>query len=553
MFLFITTVLTAWHLTAGQGNPVVNINNGAVVGETVRFTESTYISVDKDINVFRGIPFAEPPVGSLRWQNPVPKSNWVGTWNATYYRPICPQALPSKTGNEEDCLYLNLYAPAQVPVEGAAVMVFIYGGAFNVGWAHQSTYIGTALAATGDVIVVAANYRLGVLGFLSTGDSASPGNYGMYDQVATLQWVQDNIAAFGGDPARVTIFGQSAGGCSVGLHVLSPVSQNLFQYAIMESGTALTPFAYNGDQNLAVSESHRLGDDLNCTYSTNEELMACLRTHSAAEVLATALKFTFLSAPVVDGVFLPDHPETLMYTENFKHTNIIAGTNKDEGLIFGLAEFPAAISGVRAPTMDRASYEESFPKYLRGNVNELFKDGVRNQYIDWSLADETDADYLEAFNRQVTDETFVAPTDAFLRYYTSSSKGGTTAYSYHMTHAPSVSAWQINLIGPRWMEATHCEELQFVFGWPFLDEVQNWKSKNLNSNEKTLSVQIMKNWTNFAKTGDPNSADVPDWSTFTVPELEYKEIAVGLPTQRALRADDNYFWNSLAPALKACA
>lgn len=114
MFLFITTVLTAWHLTAGQGNPVVNINNGAVVGETVRFTESTYISVDKDINVFRGIPFAEPPVGSLRWQNPVPKSNWVGTWNATYYRPICPQALPSKTGNEEDCLYLNLYAPAQV-------------------------------------------------------------------------------------------------------------------------------------------------------------------------------------------------------------------------------------------------------------------------------------------------------------------------------------------------------------------------------------------------------------------------------------------------------
>lgn len=116
MLLFSSTLIIIWQLTAvrGQGNIVVNIDNGAVAGETVRFTESEYIGVDKDINIFRGIPFAEPPVGSLRWANPVPKSNWVGTWNATYYRPICPQALPSKTGNEEDCLYLNLYAPAQV-------------------------------------------------------------------------------------------------------------------------------------------------------------------------------------------------------------------------------------------------------------------------------------------------------------------------------------------------------------------------------------------------------------------------------------------------------
>ncbi|KAJ8021730.1 Acetylcholinesterase [Holothuria leucospilota] len=544
-------MISLFPLALCQDGPVVHISGGPVMGVTERFTENKYIFVDKDINIFRGIPFAEPPVGQLRWANPVPKSAWSGTWNATYYRPICPQALPSSTGNEEDCLYLNVYAPSTVPVGGAAVMVYIYGGAYNVGWAHQTTYIGNALAATGDVIVVTANYRLGVLGFLSTGDSAIPGNYGMYDQVAALEWVQNNIAAFGGDPSRVTIFGQSAGGCSVGLHVLSPLSENLFQYAIMESGTALTPFAYNGDINQAISEAHRLGDDLNCIYSTNEDLLSCLRSHTARDVLTTALKFTFLSAPVIDGVFLIDHPEVLMQTGQFKHTNIIAGSNKDEGLIFGLAEFPAAISAFNPPPMDRDAYETSFPKYLTGNLNDLLKDGVRNQYVDWSTADQADADYLDAFNRQITDETFVAPTDAFLRYFVSSSIGPTTAYSYHMTHAPSVSAWQINLIGPRWMEATHCEELQFVFGWPFLPEVQNWKSKNLNSDEKTLSVQIMKYWTNFANTGDPNGVDVPSWPTFTIPELEYKEIAVGLPTQRALRAGENYFWNSLAPALRA--
>ncbi|KAJ8036602.1 Acetylcholinesterase [Holothuria leucospilota] len=537
-----------------QDGPLVQTSGGQVMGVTERFTEDKYIFVDKDINIFRGIPFAEPPVGHLRWANPIPKSAWSGTWNATYYRPSCPQILSSSTGSDEDCLYLNVYAPSQ-PVGGAAVMVFIYGGdggAYNLGWAHQTAYIGNSMVATGDVIVVTANYRLGVLGFLSTGDSVIPGNYGMYDQVAALEWVQNNIAAFGGDPSRVTIFGQSAGGCSVGLHMLSPLSENLFQYGIMESGVSLSPFAYNDDINRAISDAHRLGNDLNCTYLTNEDLLACLRTHTVKDLLTTALQVTsshkFI---IIDGVFLIDHPEVLMQTGQFKHTNIIAGSNKDEGLFFGLPVYPAAFSAFNPPSMDRDTYEASFPWYLTGNVNDLLKDGVRNQYVDWSTADKADADYLDAFNRQITDETFVAPTDAFLRYFVSSSKGTTTAYSYHMIHDPSVSSWQINLIGPRWMRATHCEELQFVFGWPFLPEVQDWKSKNLNSAEKTLSVQVMKYWTNFAKTGDPNGMDVPSWPTFTIPELEYKEIAIGLPTQRALRAGENYFWNSLAPALRA--
>jgi carboxylesterase type B len=201
---------------------------------------------------FRGIPYAAPPVGSLRFHKPNPAIPWHGWLDATNYKSVCMQdrTIPVNTGlnrytMSEDCLQLNIYVPMSVSNHGnkggKPVMVWVHGGAFTIG--TSITYDGSFLALQGDVIVVTVNYRLGFFGFYSTGDSASPGNYGLWDQRQAFQWTKDNIAVFGGDPEKITIFGESAGGFSVSLQALYPSNRGLFRRVIAQSGPALSPWA----------------------------------------------------------------------------------------------------------------------------------------------------------------------------------------------------------------------------------------------------------------------------------------------------------------------
>ncbi|KAL6055278.1 hypothetical protein STEG23_007298 [Scotinomys teguina] len=291
------------------------------------------------VHTFLGIPFAKPPVGPLRFAPPEAAEPWSGVRDGTSYPAMCLQNddtmnseglkmmklnMPS-ISMSEDCLYLNIYTPIHAH-EGSnlPVMVWIHGGALVIGTA--SMYDGSMLAAIEDVVVVTIQYRLGVLGFFSTGDQHARGNWGYLDQVAALRWVQQNIAHFGGNPDQVTIFGESAGGTSVSSHVVSPMSQGLFHGAIMESGVAVLPDLITNSSEEVYTMVANLSD---CGAVNTETMVRCLRGKDEAEILAINKVFKVIPA-VVDGEFLPKHPKELLASADFHPVPSIIGVNNDE-------------------------------------------------------------------------------------------------------------------------------------------------------------------------------------------------------------------------------
>nr|XP_051702866.1 cocaine esterase-like isoform X8 [Oryctolagus cuniculus] len=316
-----------------SASPIRNTHTGQVRGSLVH-VEGT----DAGVHTFLGIPFAKPPLGPLRFAPPEPAEAWSGVRDGTSHPAMCLQNFavmgqnvlkinftPPSISMSEDCLYLNIYSPAHAR-EGSdlPVMVWIHGGAFTMGMASMCD--GSALAAFEDVVVVTIQYRLGVLGFFSTGDQHATGNWGYLDQVAALRWVQQNIAHFGGNPGRVTIFGESAGGMSVSSHVLSPMSQGLFHGAIMESGVALLPGLITSSSEVISTVVANLSG---CGQVDSETLVRCLRAKSEEEMLAITKVFKVI-AVVVDGVFLPRHPEELLASADFQPVPSIIGVNNDE-------------------------------------------------------------------------------------------------------------------------------------------------------------------------------------------------------------------------------
>ncbi|CAO2610564.1 Carboxylesterase 1D, partial [Lemmus lemmus] len=281
--------------------PVVNTIHGKVLGKYVNLK-----GFAQPVAVFLGIPFAKPPLGSLRFAPPQPAEPWSFVKNATSYPPMCSQdAVGGQVLSElftnrkeniplqfsEDCLYLNIYTPADLTkTSRLPVMVWIHGGGLVVGGA--STYDGLALSAHENVVVVAIQYRLGIWGFFSTGDEHSRGNWGHLDQVAALRWVQDNIAKFGGNPGSVTIFGESAGGFSVSALVLSPLAKNLFHRAISESGVALLPALFTED---AKPIAELVATLSGCKTTTSAVMVHCLRQKTEEELLETSQKLVSIS------------------------------------------------------------------------------------------------------------------------------------------------------------------------------------------------------------------------------------------------------------------
>uniref|UniRef100_A0A3Q3WB49 Carboxylic ester hydrolase n=1 Tax=Mola mola TaxID=94237 RepID=A0A3Q3WB49_MOLML len=318
--------------------------------------------VNGSVRAFLGIPFAKPPMGNLRFRVPEPVQPWQGVKDATNYGNTCFQLVdttfPGFSGAEmwnpntpvsEDCLYLNIWAPRVNKTQSSLfpVMVWIYGGGFSSGTASLDLYDGRFLAESENVIVASMNYRVGVLGFLSLPDNQNVrGNAGLYDQNLALQWVVNNVAAFGGDPSQVTLFGESAGSASVGLHVLSPVSNSLFQKAVMQSGA---PIASWVTINLteAWNRSTKLGTAVGCSTSDPAKMEACLQqvnvtTIAKAQngVLTNGALSDIPFLPVIDGVFLPD--TVMLNNDSLPKKDVLLGLNLDEGsyfLVYGVPGF----------------------------------------------------------------------------------------------------------------------------------------------------------------------------------------------------------------------
>uniref|UniRef100_A0A8C0ZRZ8 Carboxylic ester hydrolase n=1 Tax=Castor canadensis TaxID=51338 RepID=A0A8C0ZRZ8_CASCN len=504
MWLRTVASLMCFSPPTGQdsASPIRTTLTGQVRGSLVHVK-----GTDVGVHTFLGIPFAKPPLGPLRFAPPEPAAPWSGVRDGTSHPAMCLQnadkmnelamtllnlTLPAIPVSE-DCLYLSIYSPAHAH-EGSnlPVMVWIHGGALVIGMA--SLYDGSMLAAFEDVVVVIIQYRLGVLGFFSTGDQHATGNWGYLDQVAALHWVQQNIAHFGGNPDRVTIFGESAGGTSVSSHVVSPMSQGLFHGAIMESGVALVPgipclVALQTVANLSA-----------CEQMDSEALVDCLRGKSEEEMLAiTKVRLKGIIPGVVDGSFLPRHPQELLASADFQPVPSIIGVNNHE---FGWL----------------------LPRMLPPECGDL----LMEEYMGDTEDPQTLlVQYLEIMG----DAIFVVPALQVANFQRSHGP----VYFYEFQHRANF----IKDIKPPHVKADHGDEILFVFGSSFC-------GIDLTEEEELLSRRMMKYWANFARNGNPNSKDLPHWPMFNQEE-QYLQLNIQPTVGRALKVSKLQFWTKTLP------
>lgn len=289
-WLFFVDFDRTGSVKCGHCTPLVTTGSGPLRGKLLKSRAG------RDIYSFLGIPYALPPLRELRFKAPSPFGQWTGTLNATKIHPVCPQRdiyrRSTSFEGEEDCLYLNVYSPklsAKNDSDFLPVMVFFHGGGWLCGGGNTHWY-GPDVLLDENVVLVVANYRLGALGFLSTGDHVVPGNNGLKDQNLALKWVRSNVRAFGGDPGSVTIFGESAGGASVHYHMLSPISAGLFHRAIAMSGTALCVWAH-APPNEPLENARKLAESVNCPTGTAHHMVECLRTVDAMEIVKSDVAF----------------------------------------------------------------------------------------------------------------------------------------------------------------------------------------------------------------------------------------------------------------------
>jgi para-nitrobenzyl esterase len=480
-------LMTALLLTGDVARAQVNTQSGPVEG-----TESQ----DARVRIFRGIPFAAPPVGELRWQAPRPVAPWQDVRKATAFGNRCMQApifsdMIFRDEVSEDCLYLNVWTPARAATERLPVMVWIYGGGFQAGSASEPRQDGETLAGKG-VVVVSFNYRLGVFGFLAhpeltreSGHNAS-GNYGLLDQIAALHWVKANIAAFGGDPGKVTIFGESAGSFAVSALMASPLAQGLFHRAIGESGAffntgggALAPGS------LAASEA----SGATFAESLGAPSLAALRAKPAADILQAAAKGPGRwFAPMIDGYVLPRDIHAIYADGSQSHVPLLAGWNADEvrSSIVLAKEKPTA-----------ASFIERTRKQFGADADALLK----------AYPAASDAEALESAASLGSDLFIAYATWKWIEMHRQT--GRSAVYRYRFDRAiPIAPGTKVNGVAatPRDIGARHAGEIEYVFGT--LDSVPTvtWEE-----GDRKLSNLMMSYWSNFARSADPNGPGLPKW------------------------------------------
>uniref|UniRef100_A0A3B5AAF4 Carboxylic ester hydrolase n=1 Tax=Stegastes partitus TaxID=144197 RepID=A0A3B5AAF4_9TELE len=374
-------------------------------------------------------------------------------------------------------------------------MVWLYGGGFLVGdsmganFLDNYLYSGDEIADRGDVIVVTVGYRVGTLGFLSTGDSGLPGNYGLWDQQAAIAWVHRNIRSFGGDPDNITIFGESAGSASVSFQTLTPHNKGMIRRAISQSGVALCPWGINKNPRRFAEE---VALKVNCP--TDDRMAACLKMTDAEKLtlagsldLTNPIVFNLVLSPVIDGDFLPDDPSNLFH--NAADIDYIAGVNDMDGHLFTALDVPSINSNVLDTPIDDVK------RLLGAYTKEKGAAGLNNAYSTYTANWGTSPSW-ETIKKTVvaigTDYIFLVPTQAALYLHASNARTGRT-YSYLFSEPSRLGG--LVMPYPSWMGADHADDLQYVFGKPFATPLGYWPS------HRDLSGYMIAYWTNFAKTG----------------------------------------------------
>lgn len=516
---FIVLLTIVLPLSGGRGTVAavdgpVRVEGGLISGVT---------DAKSGVKAFKGIPFAAPPTGDLRWRPPAPVKAWEGVRQADQYAAPCLQpAFPGGSAEideilrlpgtpKEDCLSLNVWTAAKSASERRPVMVWIHGGALVIGSPAVLSTDGAALAAKG-VVLVSINYRLGAFGFLAhpelTRESAhrSSGNYGLLDQLAALQWVQKNIAQFGGDPRNVTIFGESAGSWSVNLLVASPLGKGLFHRAIGESGALL--LGVRGDQLLSVNsqtltQAEQGGVAL--TKTVGARSLAELRAKSGEEILKAAtapgnpLGATF--GATVDGWVLPESADRIFVGGRQNDVPILIGSNANEGALLFAQSVPAATAREQASRTYGPQAEAFLKLYPAG----------------------TDAEARTSAMQYMGDALFGLQMRTWARLQRKTGKAA--AYLYLFDRVPPDSACKC---------ATHASEIVYAFNNVSLS------ARPFQDTDRKLAETMSSYWVNFATKGDPNGPGLPTWAVYSEPRDELMALGdrvEGRPVQHKAALD----------------
>lgn len=461
---------------------------------------------------FLDVPYAAPPTGSRRFRPPEPALPWPGVRNATQAGPECPQ--PGAFGNaSEDCLTLNVYTPAFSPRRPPTasrhlpVMVWFYGGGYFSGSA--SGYDPAPLVTKGNVIVVTVNYRLGPFGFLALpgldAESGTTGNYGILDQQASLRWVRHNIRAFGGDSRNVTIFGESAGAHSVCMQMISPGAAGLFQKAIEESGGCIHTPIGPATKAKAFASGQSFAASAGCADPATE--VRCLRGKSTSDLVNATqiISSTGLAwGPVIDGTVIPESPADALAAGRYNHVPLIEGTNLNEGrlfvaLVYNLAKLgPATPADLRATIPVLASYGG--------------KPNVPALEAAYPPASSTDADL--ALSSVYTDGIFACSALHVAQDVTAQPREAVYQYEFADPNPPGSGIDPLMPLGD-----FHGSELPYLFS-----KEQGLPSPTLTAAQQRLSDQMIRYWTTFARTGNPNAPGTPAWPAFTTTSPHVQEL-----------------------------
>ncbi len=482
LLLVVAVLASPLALFAAPSGPQVKTGSGVVEGKE-----------DGAIHTFLGIPYAAPPVGDRRWKAPAPAAKWAGVRKAAEFGAHCMQGKVygdmnfRDAGGSEDCLSLNVWVPAKPATAKLPVMVWIYGGGFVAGTTSEARQDGTNLAQQG-VIVVSMNYRLGIFGFFvhpeltkESGHNAA-GNYGLMDQTAALRWVHDNIAAFGGDPENVTIFGESAGSFSVSAQMASPVAKGLFQKAIGESGGAFFSGGLSFEPRAVREEKDvkAVGEKLGV--STLAELRA-IPADKLLDVFGKPGPDGFRFGPDVDGYFLPQSVPAIFAAGKQNDVPLLAGWNHDEGSF-------EVVFNPQKPTAES----------MKANAEKAFGDKAA-EFLKLYPTD-TPEHVLRSAEDFASDHFIAFSTWAWMESQAKTGKQPIYRYRFDLGPPADPKAPQ--------MGAYHSAEIEYVFGQLDSKAGVAWTPET-----RALSAQMQKYWANFARSGDPNGPGLPKWPVYS--------------------------------------
>ncbi|XP_022664887.1 acetylcholinesterase-1-like isoform X2 [Varroa destructor] len=511
LFFKIAVIAAARAISASE--VIVKTSSGYLQGTKASVFNRTLYS-------FLGVPFAQPPVGDLRFAKPQPYGVWDGIYVAESLAFPCLQddqyytdrVQISGVNSTEDCLYLNVWTPSVCKKKACydaqnkkPVVVILHGGGFSSGGNSYSFYNGSFLSALGDVVVVVPNYRLGVFGFLDLGTPDSPGNQAMFDQLLVLKWVRRNIASFGGDAKKVTLMGQGSGSISTGLHMVSPLSRGLFRRAIMQSGSPYVRRYESSVQTIKWLEV--MARELNCSVSKKEsrkkeDIAQCFKWSEGRTLLeATRRMGSGIPGsnfyPTWGNEFLPLEPREAIELGDMEPVDVLMGTNQNEGGSF--------IHFFLRRILEKQSVNSISPDEVHLYLNVLLRFSlhtVPKEISDYYFKGvRTSVQALQAACLAFGDFVFQCPTNYFADIL---SRHGRHVYMYHFDHRPSFSWWD------PWLGAVHFDEFLFVMGALFHGDL----AFSPSIEELRLSARMMKMWTHFIKFGEFDSSKWPEYAQY---------------------------------------